>query len=265
MSEAHGRQRQFYRLTLHQRIQHTLIMITFALQVLTGLPIKFAEAAWSYPLIKLFGGVYMAGRIHRVSGVAMFLLFLYVLSYILVTVMQKCLIFFKEHPAEGVGDALVKIIKVVYNIPMFPRAKDGVDIVDALKYFFFLSDKKPDYDKFIWKEKFDYIAVFWGCPVFSTTGPLLWWPSFFANIGLPASAINIALIVHSDESFLALVVIMVWHFYNTIFCPEKFPMHGMLIDGLISEELMADEYPAEYRRIMTEEGDEGPSIVKLDE
>ncbi len=263
MAETHGR--LFYRTTLHQRIQHIVIMVTFALQCLTGYPLKFSGAAWSYPLIKLFGGVYMAGRIHRISGLVMLGLFVWVLTYIVVTTIQKCLLVFKEQPVENFNDGFVKVVKVVYNLPIFPRAKDGKDIVDALKYFFFLSDQPPDYDKFCWKEKFDYLAVFWGIPVFSLTGPFMWWPSLFTNVGVPPVAINIALIVHSDESFLAMTVIFIWHFYNALFCPEKFPMDGMVISGTISEEMLAHEYPGEYRRIMTEEGEDGPSIVRPEE
>ncbi len=262
---AEAQERTFYRITLHQRIQHVVIMITFSIQVLTGFPLKFSGVAWSYPLIKLFGGVYMAGRIHRISGLFMGGLFAWVLVYIIITTIQKCLVVLKEQPAENLNDALTKIIKVVYNLPVFPRAKDGKDIVDALKYFFFLSDKPPDTDKFSWKEKFDYLAVFWGIPVFILTGPFLWFPSLFANVGVPPVAINVALVVHSDEAFLAFTVIMVWHFYNAIFSPEKFPFDGMVITGTISESHMIHEYPAEYRRIMTEEGEHGPSIVQPEE
>jgi cytochrome b subunit of formate dehydrogenase len=240
-------------------------MMTFAIQVLTGMPLKFSEASWSYPLIKLFGGVYMAGRIHRISGLVMALLFAYVLGYIMFTTAQKVLVVFEAQPPENFKDALTKIVMVLYNIPMFPRAKDGKDIVDAIKYFLHISDEPPQYDKFCWKEKFDYLAVFWGIPVFTLTGPLLWWPSFFTNIGVPPVAINIGLVVHGDEAFLALTVIMVWHFYNAIFCPEKFPMDGMVINGTISEEKLIHEYPNEYRRIMTEEGEDGPSIVRPDD
>jgi formate dehydrogenase subunit gamma len=263
MAEKQGK--SFYRITLHQRIQHVIILVSFSVLVLTGMPLKFANANWCYPLIKLFGGVFMAGRIHRIAGLIMALEFVYVLAYIILTTAQKAAYVLKRNPAKDFKEVLFTIIKVAYNIPMFPRAKDGIDIADGFKYFLHLSDKKPDYEKFCWKEKFDYLAVFWGIPVFTLTGPLLWFPSFWTNIGIPPIAINVAWIVHSDESFLALVVIMIWHFYNALFCPEKFPMDGLVVSGTMAEHLVADEYPAEYRRIMTEEGENGPSVVRHDE
>ena len=258
----HAQGRLFYRMTLNQRIQHLLMVVTFSVQVLTGLPLKFAGAPWTFPLINLFGGVFMAGRIHRTSGVLMVLTFLYTAVYITVTTIQKCMIVFREKPAENFKDGLVKVAMVVYNLPCFPRAKDGQDIVDFLKYAFHLSDKKPDYDKFGWKEKLDYLAVFWGVPVFTLTGPLMWFPSFFTNLGIPAVFLNVALIVHSDETVLATGVIFTWHFYSVIFAPEKFPMDNLVITGVMPEGHMMEEHSYEYRRIMTEEGPDSPSIVR---
>jgi cytochrome b subunit of formate dehydrogenase len=43
--------RRFYRMTLHQRIQHVVAVATFSALVLTGFPMKFAGEPWSYPLI----------------------------------------------------------------------------------------------------------------------------------------------------------------------------------------------------------------------
>ncbi len=263
MSE-HGHGRKFYRLTLFQRIQHNLITLTFAFVILTGFPLKFHGAAWTYPLIKMFGGVYMAGRIHRANGVVMVLLFVIVLSYIIFTSVQKFLVVCKESPPTGVKDVALKIIKIIYGLPMCPDANDGRCIVDFFRYVFFLNDKPPQYGKVQWKEKFDYLAVFWGIPVFGLTGPMMWFPSFFAKF-LPPMVINIALIIHSDEALLAAGVIFTWHLYNVSFAPEKFPIAGTLLDGCVSEHDMMEEYPSEYKRIMIEEGEDSPSIVRPDE
>lgn len=261
----HGHNRWFYRTTLNQRIQHMVILFTFVLVVLTGFCLKFSGEYWTYPLIKTFGGVFMAGRIHRAAGVIMVLNFVYVLLYIIWTTTQKCLIIFKDQSPKGFKDGLWTVIKVIYALPMCPDANDGRNIVDFLRYALFLTDKRPQYGKFQWKEKFDYLAVFWGTVVFALTGPMLWWPSFFVKIGLPAWALNIALIVHTDEALLAAGVIFIWHFYNVVLAPEKFPMYPTILTGCVDEHIMMEEYPAEYKRIMIEEGDESLSIVREDE
>ncbi|MBI5788540.1 MAG: hypothetical protein HZA78_06785 [Candidatus Schekmanbacteria bacterium] len=258
----HGHGKMFYRLTLNQRIQHVVIMITFSMVVMTGFSLKFHGASWTYPLIKTFGGVFMAGRIHRASGVLLVGNFFYVLFYIILTTIPKVQQVFKEKPPANLKERILGIIMVIYGLPMVPDANDGRNIVDFLRYAFFLSDKRPLYGKFQWKEKFDYLAVFWGTLAFLGTGPILWFPSFWANLGIPAFIINIALIVHSDEALLAAGVIYTWHLYNVALSPEKFPMYGTMLDGCLDEHLMMEEYPAEYIRIMIEDGENSPSIVQ---
>ncbi len=262
---SHGHERLFYRITLNQRIQHNIIMFTFLLVVLTGYCLKFHGAAWTYPLIKTFGGVYMAGRIHRAAGVVMVGNFLYIFIYVIWTTIQKIAVVFREQPPRGFKDGLLKVIKVFYGLPMIPDANDGRNIVDFVRYIFFLSDKPPQYGKFQWKEKFDYLAVFWGTVVFAITGPMMWWPSFFVKIGIPAWTLNVALIIHSDEALLAAGVIFIWHMYNVVLMPEKFPMYQTILTGCVTEHTMMEEYPSEYKRIMIEEGDESPAIVRKDE
>jgi cytochrome b subunit of formate dehydrogenase len=258
-------ERTFYRLTLHQRIQHVVAMVAFSVQVLTGFPLKFAGAAWSYPLIKLFGGVYMAGRIHRVAGMGLLLISGYHLTYVVVTTIQKIIVMFQAQPAENSADAMKRIAKLIYNLPMFPKAKDATDIGHFFAYAFFLTDKRPDYGKFCWKEKFEYFGFLGGGGVVVVSGLVLWYPSFWTFIGMPARAINIMYALHTNEAVLALLVIAFWHFYCVIFAPEKFPMDSMVVDGCISEEHMIEEHPAEYRRILMEEGEDSPSIVKPEE
>lgn len=252
----------FYRLTLHQRIQHVVAMVAFSILVLTGFPLKFAGVAWSYPLNKLFGGVYMAGRIHRVCGVTLLLITGYHLAYVAATTVQKILIMFKKEPATDLKDAATRIGLLIYNLPLFPQGKDVTDVISFFAYVLHMSDEKPDYGKFSWKEKFEYFGFMGGGGVVILSGIVLWFPSFWTLIGVPARTINIMYALHTNEAVLALLVIAFWHFYCVIFGPEKFPMDHMMVDGCISEGHMIEEHSAEYRRIMTEEGEDGPSIVQ---
>ena len=45
------------RMTVHQRFQHWLMAIPFIILVVTGMPIKFADAAWAQSLVKAVGGL----------------------------------------------------------------------------------------------------------------------------------------------------------------------------------------------------------------
>jgi hypothetical protein len=204
----------------------------------------------------------MAGRMHRVAGITLLLITGYHLAYVAVTTLQKIIVMFRAEPAVDLNDAIKRTVKLIYNLPLFPRAKDVVDVGHFFAYSLFLTSKKPDYEKFSWKEKFEYFGFMGGGGVVVASGLFLWWPSFWPMIGLPARSINVMYALHTNEAVLALVVIAFWHFYCVIFAPEKFPMDSMIIDGCISEEHMIEEHPAEYRRILAEEGEDGPSIVK---
>ena len=257
---SHGGPR-FYRMTLHQRIQHLVAFTTFAGVVLTGFPLKFAGEAWTYPLYKLFGGGCMAGRIHRACGVVMLVATGYHLAYVAFTTVAKIRAMYVKYPSESVGDFFSKLIKLIYNLPTCPRVQDGVDIADFVKYSLFLSNDKPQYPKWSWKEKFEYLAFLAGGSVIGGTGVMLMFPTFVPWLGVPARALNIAFSIHTNEALLAGAVIFIWHFYNAIFCPEKFPMDATILDGCIPGHDMIDEHVAEYKRIMME-GENAPGLVK---
>jgi hypothetical protein len=80
------------------------------------------------------------------------------------------------------------------------------------------------------------------------SGVVLWFPVFFGN-RLPDLAIGMAYIAHSDEAILAISAIVVWHFYNVHYNPDKFPMSWVWWHGKISESEIMQEHPVEYRRL----------------
>jgi formate dehydrogenase subunit gamma len=69
---------------------------------------------------------------------------------------------------------------------------------------------------------------------------------------LPDLAIPIAYIAHSDEAILAISAILVWHFYNVHYSPEKFPMSWVWLTGRISEHDIQREHPLEYERLIAQ-------------
>jgi len=84
------------------------------------------------------------------------------------------------------------------------------------------------------------------------SGLILWFPVFFGNI-LPDIAIPMAFIAHSDEALLAIAAIVVWHFYNVHYNPDKFPGSTVWLDGKLTEEEMIKEHPLEYERLTGKE------------
>jgi formate dehydrogenase gamma subunit len=223
-------ERSFIRLDLFQRIQHWLMIVSFLLLAVTGIPMRFPDVSWLGGVYSAIGGLAVARTIHRISAVIMIADGLLHLVYITALLVRHR-------------------FKVKEAWPMIPNRKDASDWWETSKYYFGFADSLPEYDRFNFREKFDYFAVFWGLPVMMVSGLVLWFPVFFGN-RLPDLAIGMAYIAHSDEAILAISAIVVWHFYNVHYNPEKFPMSWVWWHGRISEEEIRKEHPIEYRRLM---------------
>lgn len=222
--------RTFVRLTLFQRVQHALMLLSFLVLAATGLPMRFPGVGWLGVLYVPLGGLGAARMLHRVAAVVMMLDGAIHLAYL--------------------GVLLVRHrFRVTDAWPMVPTWKDARDWWDTSLYYLGLRAERPRFDRFSFREKFDYFAVFWGLPVMMISGLILWFPVFFGRI-LPALAIPIAYVAHSDEAILAISAIVVWHFYNVHYDPEKFPMSRVWLTGRISEHEIRHEHPLEYERII---------------
>jgi formate dehydrogenase subunit gamma len=218
------------RFSLVQRMQHWALIVSFTLLAITGIPLRFPEVEWLGLIYAGFGGLATARLVHRAAALLMI--------------------------ADGVAHLayLVRLLVVNgYRIrdawPMLPGGKDASDWWQTTRYYFGRRPDLPKYDRFSFREKFDYFAVFWGLPIMMFSGLVLWFPVFFGN-RLPDIAIAMAYIAHSDEAILAISAIVVWHFYNVHFNPDKFPMSWVWWHGRISEEEMKLEHPLEYERLV---------------
>jgi formate dehydrogenase gamma subunit len=230
--------RSFQRLTLFQRIQHWIMLGTFTLLALTGLPMRFPEVGWLGGIYSAVGGLVVARAIHRGAALLMVadgVLHLGYLSWLL----------------------LKHRFHVLEAWPMIPTWKDAQDWWATSLYYFGIRKTLPDYDRFNFREKFDYFAVFWGLPVMMLSGLILWFPVLFGNL-LPDIAIPMAYIAHSDEAILAISAIVVWHFYNVHYNPDKFPMSWVWLTGRVSEAEIAQEHPLEYERLLAAEAKPTP-------
>lgn len=211
-----------------QRAQHFLLALSFTLLVLTGFPLHFAYVDWAQYLLLPFGGLEGARIIHRIAGVLMVTNFMWHVAYLLLRWKQ--------------ANFSLK------SWTMFPSWKDAVDMFHYFQWLLGLRKKLPEWDRFQFREKFDYYADIWGTFVMGATGVLLWFPVVLGN-HLPNWAFGAAYIAHSYEGTLALMAILVWHFYNTHFNPDNFPMNAAWLTGTLSEEEMEREHPLEKARL----------------
>jgi cytochrome b subunit of formate dehydrogenase len=242
-------EKQFYRLSLNQRIQHIILAVTVVLLVLTGMPLRYHDASWAPFQYTLFGGIEFAPVIHRVAGSILLLLFAYHLLYLAYHLLRNDVL-----PMKRRGELTVKsLVKLLVTQPLVPNLKDARDILDLLRYLLFMTNERPKGAKWTWKEKFDYWAPFWGMLIIGTSGLILWSEGLSSRL-FGGQVINYALIAHSDEALLAALFLFIWHWYNVHFSVSVFPMGSAFMNGYLSEELMIEEHYEYYVEVMTECG-----------
>ncbi|HEY3377065.1 MAG TPA: cytochrome c3 family protein [Armatimonadota bacterium] len=228
----HPPEKMYTRLTRTMRIQHFLLALSFTVLVLTGFPLHFADVGWTRYLMMLFGGFDGARIAHRIFGVILILNYCWHLGYLLY---------------------LWKKAKFsLRSWTMFPSWKDVTDFFETLKYGFGLQQTPPQFDRFQFREKFDYFADIWGTMVMGLSGLVMWFPIAIGN-RLPEVAFGVSYIAHSYEGLLAMMAIILWHFYNAHFNPDTFPMNPAWLTGKMPESEMAREHPLEKARIDAEE------------
>jgi cytochrome b subunit of formate dehydrogenase len=222
--------RYFVRFDRFDRFLHVLMMVAFLGLAFTGLPLLFAEHRWASRLAHAIGGFRAAAVLHRISAAAMLLCFALHLG--------------------RVGRRLVRRDWGVLWGPhsMVPRPKDLSDFIGHVRWFFGRGPR-PRFDRFTYWEKFDYWAVFWGMAIIGGSGLVLWFPKLFARV-LPGWLFNVALLVHGEEALLAVGFIFTIHFFNGHLRPEKFPMDTVIFTGVLPEEEVRIERPAEYERLV---------------
>jgi cytochrome b subunit of formate dehydrogenase len=220
-------------------VVHFTMMVTFIGLVLTGLPLKFSHAPWATGLMHFLGGARMAGLIHRICAGITFAYFGATLGYMFY------FLFYKKLP--GNPNPLQRLFG---PDSLCPRWKDIQDIIGTIRWFL-NKGPRPEYDRWTYWEKFDFLAVFWGMFAIGLSGLMLWFPEYF-TIFLPGWILNIATIVHSDEALLASGFIFTVHFFNTHFRPSKFPIDTVIFTGRFPKYELVEERPAQYKRMLAQ-------------
>jgi cytochrome b subunit of formate dehydrogenase len=232
------------RFTLAHRIQHVFLVVVFVVLCLTGFPMKFPEAAWAPVLYDLFGGIHGAPIVHRIAGVALLVGFTFHIGLILWNVRRSI--------RQKNGRGLRIWVRTIAGLPMIPGRRDLTDLIAWAKYVFFLSPRRPHYGRFCWKEKLEYLGLFWGIPLLGITGLLLWAESLSSHI-LPGWLLNVAYLAHTYESLLAVAHIALVHIPGVLGRPGLSPLSGMVYNGMITPRVLAEEHGDELNGLVLAE------------
>ncbi len=214
---------KYWRFDLFQRVEHALLITSFTVLVITGLPQKFSSQPWADFMIMAMGGIEVVRIIHRAAAVLLIAETMYhfgVLTY--------------------------KVFVKRVSLTMLPSVQDGKDGIQALSYNLGITKSAPRMGRYNFGEKVEYWAVIWGTLVMVITGFALWNP-IATTYFLPGQFIPAAKAAHGGEALLAVLSIVTWHFYNV----HLKQFNRSMFTGYISHHEMAEEHALELDQIQT--------------
>ncbi|HRQ39963.1 MAG TPA: cytochrome b/b6 domain-containing protein [Chloroflexota bacterium] len=189
---AKKQQQQYERFRIGARIEHIILLVSFTILAVTGLPQRYAQYELAQNMIVAMGGIETVRLIHRYAA------FLLVLGSVYHLFTSTYRLYVRRERNR-----------------MTPDLKDAQDLVGYVKYNVGLQEEHPKMRKFNFGEKLEFWAVVWGTAVMAITGFMLWNPIATTNI-LPGTIIPAAKAAHSYEALLAVISIVIWHFYNVM-------------------------------------------------
>jgi cytochrome b subunit of formate dehydrogenase len=209
------------RFVFPQRMEHLLLIASFTILALTGLPQKFSSAPWALWMIDTMGGIESARVIHRVAAIVLMVETIYhfaVVSY--------------------------KVYVRRVALTMLPAWQDAIDAVQAFGYNLRLLARPPQMGRYNFGEKAEYWAVIWGTVIMVITGFMLWNPIATTRF-LPGEFIPAAKAAHGGEAILAVLSILTWHLWNV----HVKHFNKSMFTGYMSRHEMETEHALELAEI----------------
>lgn len=223
-------EKMYTRFDLSYRIEHLVFLASFTTLGITGLAQKFATTPVGETVLALLGGIETARRIHHTAVVIMMIVSIY-----------------------HVISVLYRVIVLRVSLSMFPTLDDFKHLYDDILYYIGKRKHKAFYGRYNYAEKVEYFAVVWGTIIMGMTGFMMWNP-ITTTRWLPGEAIPAAKAAHGAEAILAVLAIVIWHFYHV----HLRQFNKSMFTGKISEKEMKHEHPAELAAIKAGQVKETP-------
>ncbi|RPJ76535.1 MAG: cytochrome C [Acidobacteria bacterium] len=217
------------RFSRRQRLEHVSVMTLFILLSVTGLPQKFYTSGWAETIILGLGGIDRVRFVHRVAGIL----------FTLLTVV---------HMTVSIG--LVVLGRSALSL--VPTRQDFLDAMTQLRYYLGVSEVQAKFDKFDYKQKFEYWGLVLGAVIVISTGLILLFP-IETTWFLPGEVIPAAKLAHGNEGLMAFLVVIIWHIYNAHLNPDVFPFDTSIFTGKIALDRLRHEHSLEFDRLKESE------------
>lgn len=213
------------RFTLNERLQHGLLMLSTVVLLVTGFSLLFHDLWIGRWLLWLEGGVAGRGLIHRSAAAVLMVVCVWHLFYIL----------FTER-----GHAQFMLMR--------PRWRDVRDFAQMVRVNLGRPAERPAFDRFDYRQKFQYYAFFLASATMVLSGLVLWFATEAMAV-MPKWLFDLVAVLHGRESILIFLLLFVWHLYDVHLRPEVFPMDWSWITGRISLADLRRRHREEYERL----------------
>ena len=212
---------EYPRFRLAARIEHAILLISFTILSVTGVPQKYALSDWGESMIAFFGGIEAIRIIHRYAAFVLTVGSVY-------------------HLFTSAYRLYVKRERML----MAPTRQDVRDAWDTVRHNLGFLSRAPKMPKFNFGEKFEYWAVVWGTAIMALTGFILWNPLAITRF-LPGQLIPAAKAAHGAEAILAIGAILIWHLYNVLIKQ----INPSMFTGKLPRHQMEEEHRLELERL----------------
>jgi cytochrome b subunit of formate dehydrogenase len=212
-----ARPEKYKRFDTWQRVDHIVLLTSFTVLAITGIPQMFSIHPWATWSILAMGGIETVRIIHRIAATLLMLGAIY----------------------HG-GLMTYKVFVRRVRLTMLPGLQDVKDAFQAFAYNLGLVKHEPRMGQYNFAEKAEYWAVIWGTVVMIITGYMLWNP-ITTTLFLPGEIIPAAKAAHGGEALLAVLSIITWHFYHVHV--KRF--NKSMFTGYLSRDEMEEEHAHE--------------------
>ncbi len=221
------RKPQVRRMRMDEVWQHTLLMVSFFVLVITGFALRYGDLPVARYLFGWDHGFEVRGIIHRVAAVVLMISTVWHVFFLL------------SHRGK-------RFLK-----DMLPTISDFKQFTQKILFNLGLSKTEPKFTRFSYVEKVEYFALIWGNVVMILTGILLWFDNYFVHF-LPKGFLDVALVIHFYEAILATLAILIWHLYATVFNPHVYPMNPSWLTGKMPRDMYEHEHPGAEPEVIEE-------------
>ena len=222
--------KNYLRFDYSERLEHLTLLISFTILGITGLAQKYATSQTGEAILGMLGGIEMTRVIHRSTAIIL----------MTVSIYHVVAVFYR---------ILVKRV----TLSMLPVPEDFIHLYQDILYYIGLRKRRAYYDRYTYAEKVEYLAVVWGILIMAITGFMMWNP-IATTRWLPGEIIPAAKAAHGAEALLAVLAIILWHFYHV----HLRHFNKSMFTGKMTEEEMEEEHPAELALIKSGQTGESP-------